>query len=102
NISYADYNFKRYDEILTNLMNNGISIYSGAYIMTSGRSKFGHSKKHRNHLKLIEYMFNDGFVDKVTDSNSLENLFKTLKQYPTIGNFLAYQYAIDINYSQLV
>src|SRR5690606_31195698 len=45
---------------------------------------------------------NDGFVDKVTDSNSLENLFKTLKQYPTIGNFLAYQYAIDINYSQLV
>ncbi|WP_027067138.1 nucleotide kinase domain-containing protein [Maribacter sp. Hel_I_7] len=101
-ISHADYNFEDYDEILTTLMNNGVSIYSGAYIMTSGRSKFGYSKKHRNHLKLIEHMFDDGFVNKVSNSISLENLFNILKEYPTIGNFLAYQYAIDINYSEVV
>jgi hypothetical protein len=101
-ISYEDYNFEDYDEVLTTLMNNGVSIYSGAYIMTSGRSKFGHSKKHRNHLMLIEHMFDDGFTEKVSSSISLENLFNILKQYPTIGNFLAYQYAIDINYSEVV
>jgi len=32
----------------------------------------------------------------------MEILFNTLKQYPTIGNFLAYQYTIDINYSEVV
>lgn len=101
-ISHADYNFEDYDEILTTLMNNGVSIYSGAYIMTSGRSRFGYLKKHRNHLKLIEHMFDTGFSDKVSNSISLENLFEILKQYPTIGNFLAYQYAIDINYSEVV
>ena len=101
-ISYEHFNFKLYDEILSSLMKNGKSIYSGAYIMTSGRSRFGYSKKHRNHLKLIEYMIEDGFTDKVSKSESMENLFILLKEYPTIGNFLAYQYSIDINYSQVV
>ncbi|PWG04401.1 nucleotide kinase domain-containing protein [Polaribacter aquimarinus] len=101
-ISYRQYNFELYDEILTSLMNNGKSIYSGAYIMTSGRSKFGYSKKHRNHLRLIEFMIEDDLTDKVVNSKSLGNLFNLLKEYPTIGNFLAYQYAIDINYSNLV
>jgi len=102
NISYKSFDFKLYDEVLSHLMANGKSIYSGAYIMTSGRSKFGYSKKHRNHLKLIDYMMKDGFTEKVLNSVSMENLFNILKEYPTIGNFLAYQYATDINYSDVV
>ncbi|MDO5980900.1 nucleotide kinase domain-containing protein [Flavivirga spongiicola] len=102
NISYREFNFALYDEILSALLNNGTSIYSGAYIMTSGRSIFGYSKKHRNHLKLIEFMIEDDLAEKVMQSQSLESLFNLLKEYPTIGNFLAYQYAIDINYSNLV
>lgn len=101
-ISYSNYDFNTYDRILTNLMSKGLSIYSGAYIMTSGKSKFGYLKKHRNHLKLIEYMINDGITEKVNKIKNLESLFKLLKEYPTIGNFLAYQYSIDINYSNLV
>lgn len=101
-ISYKEFDFNLYDEILSALMINGQSIYSGAYIMTSGRSRFGFSKKHRNHLKLIEYMIEDGFTDKVINAKSMENLFNVLKKYPTIGDFLAYQYATDINYSNLV
>jgi len=102
NLSYREFNFELYDEILSTLLLNGTSIYSGAYIMTSGRSRFGYSKKHRNHLKLIEFMIEDGLTEKVMQSESLESLFHLLKEYPTIGNFLAYQYAIDINYSNLV
>ncbi|HAT64294.1 MAG TPA: hypothetical protein DCS66_06790 [Flavobacteriaceae bacterium] len=102
NLSYREFNFELYDEVLSSLLLNGISIYSGAYIMTSGRSIFGYSKKHRNHLKLIEFMIEDGLTEKVMQSESLESLFNLLKEYPTIGNFLAYQYAIDINYSNLV
>ncbi|HZJ36255.1 MAG TPA: nucleotide kinase domain-containing protein [Gillisia sp.] len=101
-ISYESFDFKAYDDILSTLMINGISIYSGAYIMTSGKSRFGYEKKHQNHLKLIDYMMKNGFAEKVSNSTSMEILFNTLKQYPTIGNFLAYQYTIDINYSEVV
>ena len=39
---------------------------------------------------------------KVIQCRKLEELYNTLLSYPTIGTFLAYQYAIDINYSELV
>ncbi|MFD2914108.1 nucleotide kinase domain-containing protein [Psychroserpens luteus] len=100
-ISFRDYSFKKYDNILTNIMNSGSAIYSGAYIMTSGRSRFGHSKKHRNHLKLIEFMMNDNLDEKIRGLSDMSSLFTLLKSYPTIGNFLAYQYTTDINYSEL-
>ena len=100
-ISYESYNFKEYDAILTRIMESKRPIYSGAYIMTSGRSRFGHSKKHRNHLKLIEFMMEDKLEEKIFEVKDMSNLFELLKSYPTIGNFLAYQYATDINYSEL-
>lgn len=101
-VSYQNFSFEHYDNLLTRLMGNNISIYSGAYIMTSGKSRFGHQKKHRNHLRLIEFMMQDNLLDKVVQSQSMEELFNILKSYPTIGNFLAYQYTIDINYSELI
>jgi len=100
-ITYADFNFKEYDYILTTIINSKRTIYSGAYIMTSGKSRFGYSKKHRNHLKLIEYMMEDRLEDKISGLKNMSCLFRLLKSYPTIGNFLAYQYATDINYSEI-
>ena len=37
-ISFKDYSFKRYDKVLSEVMQNRIPIYSAAYIMASGRS----------------------------------------------------------------
>lgn len=102
NISYQDYNFQTFNNLLTGLKNKGKSIYSGAYIMTSGKSSFGHLKKHQNHLALIDFMMKDNFDEKIINSKGLNDIFSILKSYPTIGNFLAYQYAIDINYSGIV
>ena len=101
NIEYKTFDFDSYNQILTKLMNSGTSIYSGAYIMTSGRSFFGYSKKHRNHLKLIEYIIEDGLLEKIISCENMKDLFVLLKSYPTIGDFLAYQYCIDINYSEI-
>lgn len=100
-ITYEDYSFKEYDNILTAIMESKRAIYSGAYIMTSGRSRFGYSKKHRNHLKLIEFMMEDKLDSKISKLEDMSGLFDLLKSYPTIGNFLAYQYTTDINYSEL-
>lgn len=100
-ISYARYSFKSYDRFLMEAMSKGESIYSAAYIMTSGRRSFGYPRKHQNHLKLLELMIEDGVPYRITELKSMKELFELLRFYPTIGDFLAYQYSIDINYSEL-
>lgn len=44
----------------------------------------------------------DNITKKIVYSRSLEEVYHLLLTYPTIGTFLAYQYAIDINYSELI
>ena len=99
-ISYADYSYKRYDNLLTKAMNKGATIYSAAYIMPSAGS-FGCKKKHRNHLKLIEKMIADELPARLQDARSMKEGFELLLSFPTIGRFLAYQFVTDVNYSEL-
>ncbi|MCK6623176.1 MAG: hypothetical protein HUU32_22220 [Calditrichaceae bacterium] len=100
-ISYSEYSFKLYDQLLSKAMSNGKSIFSAAYIMTSGQSSFGYPRKHQNHLKLLELLMEDEIPNRITELKSMKELFELLRSYPTIGDFLAYQYTIDINYSEL-
>src|SRR5690606_31969517 len=95
------YSFERYDRVLIDLVSRGIPIYSAAYIMASGKREFGYARKHRNHLALIERMMKDGLHEKLETTNSLEQVYHLFRTYPTIGDFLAYQYAIDANYSTI-
>lgn len=86
--------------VLDKAFNTGSRLYSAAYIMPSSKSTFGHERKHRNHLNLIDAVMNTAFLDSLRGSNSLENVFLKLKTLPGIGPFLAYQYSIDLNYSR--
>lgn len=100
-IKFSTYSFKDYDNILSSIMTIKKPIYSSAYIMASGKSSFGHQRKHQNHLKLLEKMMEDDLPQKIIKLNSLEELYLLIKSYPSLGSFLAFQYAIDINYSEL-
>jgi len=99
--SWEDYDYEHYDQILTALLESGRAIYSPAYIMPAGRRTFGFRRKHRNHLKLLEMMMNDDVPARVADSLTLRAAFEIMRSYPLIGDFLAYQYVIDLNYSNL-
>lgn len=99
-IRYQDYSFEDYDDALQKIKSRR-PIYSGAYIMASGKSSFNYDYKHQNHLKLIEKMINDGLHERVVNMDNMKQLYDELIKYPTIGSFLAYQYTIDINYSDL-
>ncbi|MBF4487727.1 nucleotide kinase domain-containing protein [Flavobacterium sp. CSZ] len=102
-LQISNFDFVKFNEILQEAMNSNESIYSGAYIMASGKSIFGYNRKHENHLKLLEEkLIKENLIDKIRVCTSLEQLYKSLLELPTIGSFLAYQFAIDINYSQLV
>lgn len=100
-ISYLGYSFKRYDKVLSEVMQQATPIYSAAYIMASGRSRFGYERKHQNHLRLIEMMIKEGIPFRLQNCKSMSEAYNLLHSYPTIGNFLAYQYVTDINYSTL-
>ena len=101
-ITWNSYNFHNYNRILHKALAHKQPIYSGAYIMASGKSIFGYDRKHENHLRLIEKMIMSGLAKKLQMARSMETVYRILLEYPTIGTFLAYQYAIDINYSELV
>lgn len=98
NISFYDYSFEHYDNILTQAIDSGTKIYSAAYIMPSGGPTSTYGRKHRMHLKLLEKMMIDGLPERLANSPSMGKAFELLRSYMTIGDFLAYQYVTDLNY----
>lgn len=100
-ITLEDYFFPRYDRILSKVMERGEAIYSAAYIMPSGGKALGHDRKHRNHLTLLERMVAESLPERLTEATSMQKAFSLLRSYPSIGDFLAYQYVTDINYSEI-
>jgi hypothetical protein len=100
-ISYSDYSFDSYDAVLTEIKKSGLPIFSAAYIMPSGNGALINSLKHQSYLKLIEMMMKDEVPLKIASMRSMQNAFDLLRSYPMIGDFLAYQYVIDLNYSEL-
>ncbi len=100
-INYKTFSFDRYNELLTHRMAGKNTIYSAAYIMPSAGSVFGYKLKHSNHLALLSKMMKDKLYIKISESESLEKVYKLLLSYPSFGSFLAFQYTIDLNYSDL-
>lgn len=101
-VAYEEYSFRRYDGVLGRARRRGERIYSAAYIMPSGNSVFGHSQKHRNHLKMLERMMEDEVALRIRDARTMREAFELLRSYPLIGDFLAYQYVTDLNYGELI
>lgn len=99
---YEDFKFKYYDDILTRALADKKTIYSAAYIMPSCKSYFGHDRKHSNHLKLIEHMLENCITERLMESNKMQHAFEIIKGFPGLGDFLAYQLLIDINYSTVL
>ena len=100
-VSLETFELAKFDQFLTDLLTSGQSIYSAAYMMPSGASEFGRNYKHSNHLYLMEWMLNQRYPEKIRKTSSMREGFRLLSEIPTIGNFLAYQYITDINYSEL-
>lgn len=100
-VSWQSYSYDHYDMLLTQALEHGTRIFSAAYIMPSGVSAYGNSRKHRNCLRLLEDIISDGVAEQVCACSSLGEVFLLLRSYPLLGDFLAFQFAIDINYSSL-
>ncbi|QGN55913.1 nucleotide kinase domain-containing protein [Novosphingobium sp. Gsoil 351] len=85
---------------LDRAIDRGTRVYSAAYIMPS--PNFGHSRKHRNHIALLWRMMDLGLPGQMAATDSLQEAYKLLLDQPGLGPFLAFQFAIDLNYSTLM
>lgn len=97
-ISWADYDFDRYDKVLGCALESGQRLYSPAYVVPPPR--LGEIRKHSNHLRLIESMMTSHAPDGLERCATMREAFELLRSYPAMGDFLAYQFLIDLNYSE--
>jgi len=95
-VTWRTFDHDRYREALDEAAERG-PIYSPAYVMPAPR--LGEDRKHANHLRLLARMMRDGLARRVLAARSLGEVYGTLVSYPGIGPFLAFQYTIDLNYS---
>jgi len=86
-ITFDEYVFDRYDEILTKAMRAGCRIYSAAYIMPPGVAPLKNGQ-HQNHLLLLERMMADHLPERLAQTRSMQEGFEKLRAYPTLVTFL--------------
>jgi alpha-glutamyl/putrescinyl thymine pyrophosphorylase clade 1 len=98
-VSAAAFDEQRYANVLSSSMRSGEPIYSAAYIMPS--PQFGYDRKHENHLALLRWMLDHRIPDRIMQSKSLRDSYSLLLQCRSLGPFLAFQLAIDLNYAGL-
>lgn len=86
------------------LRQSNIPIFSNAYMMTGSHQRYNHLKsKHEKWLQMVKKEFlNGNIVDRILEADSMENVFYLMRKCSFIGDFLAYQYTVDFNYSPYV
>jgi hypothetical protein len=99
-ISIDNFDVQLYSQLLNRQLNSGKSIYGNAFILCANKA-FGFERKHDNHLALLHFVLTSGSAQRLLAAPSLAMLVSELKTLPLIGNFMAYQIAIDLNYSEL-
>lgn len=99
-IKIDSYNVERLAKLLTRRQRE-YPIFSNAYMMAGSHARYaGINTKHQVWLQMIEDEFiqKRGF-EKVLNAKTMSEVYNQLHDYPLIGDFLAYQYTIDFNYS---
>jgi hypothetical protein len=99
-LCWDTYAFATYDRALSGALGRGARIYSPAYIVPP--PPFGERRKHANHLRLLEHMMYSGLPERIAAAGSLGAAYQILRGYPSLGPFLAYQFALDLGYSPLL
>jgi hypothetical protein len=87
------------DLVLRDAQARGERVYSAAYIVPPTATQ--PRPKHAGHLRLTAHLMESGLTQRVRATDSLEDLYRVLLACPGMGPFLAFQFAIDINYSTL-
>lgn len=98
--SSTNFDVQTLSQLLKDAQRRGETVYSAAYITPP--VSLCPSPKHAGHLALLARMLDDDLPHRARAADGLSGLYWLLRSYPGIGPFLAFQLAIDINYSSAV
>jgi len=98
-ITWSTFDFERYRCALDEIV-RARPLYSAAYVIPPPR--LGEASKRDNHLRLLQRMMRDGLPSVVEGARELRVVYERLRSYPSLGPFLAFQFAIDLNYSPVM
>lgn len=96
-IETSSFSVNRYSAVLDRALSDGRKIYSAAYIMPAYSKVSG--RKHRGHLSLLKIMLDAEVPERLSDCRGMRDAFALLRTFPLMGSFLAFQYVVDLNYS---
>jgi hypothetical protein len=92
----------RFERALEKVRQQEGGLYTGAFILCA-TDAYGRGLKHRNHVELFRHMFvRTDLAARILEAQSLKAIYELLHEYPLMGDFMSYQIAIDLNYSDLV
>jgi hypothetical protein len=102
-INIDNFNLVQINELLAR-QKLSFPIFSNAYMMTGTHSLYNHlTFKHEKWLQMIkDEILEKDILDQIINAKSLEQVYILLRGCSFIGDFLAYQYAIDFNYSPVI
>jgi alpha-glutamyl/putrescinyl thymine pyrophosphorylase clade 1 len=98
----ADLESGEFERALTWARELNGGLYTGAFILCA-TDAYGRRTKHLNHVELFRDMFlHARLADRIREAGSLEEIYDLLHAFPLMGDFMSYQIAIDLNYSEHV
>jgi hypothetical protein len=87
------------ESALSRIREKNGGLYTGAFILCA-TDVFGRGLKHLNHVELFREMFvRTNLADRLLEATSLRRIYELLHEYLLMGDFMSYQTAIDLNYS---
>lgn len=98
----ADLESGVFEAALTEAKDRKGTLYTGAFILCA-TDAYGRKIKHLNHVELFRDMFvRSRLAERILEAESLEEVYDLLHAFPLMGDFMSYQMAIDLNYSEHV
>lgn len=94
----GNWNPTRVNALLADRLASGEKIFTGSYMMVNPLTKGW--VKHEFYVDMITVVM-ENYLPVLLESQSMRELVSRLNDVPGIGDFLAYQYAVDLNYSPL-
>jgi hypothetical protein len=101
-LTWKNFDFDRLDRVLTGAMARGDRLYSPAYIIPPVRFNPNDGTKHRGHLSLVVHAMQRELPHRIAGAAALSHVYEILEELPSFGPFLAFQLAIDLNYSEFI
>ena len=98
-LTYAGTGPRRLLAALDRLRARGERLYSAAYVVPPVAIA---PSKHEGHLALITGMIEDRVPERAAQLPTLADVYRLLRGYRGLGPFLAFQLAVDLNYSPLL